>query len=168
MDRRVTRRTCRTRSGPGSGREAGRTRGFSLIELVVATAVLAVLTAGVTISAVSRPGAGDAAVFAARWDMAQAAARLSRVRRGLDISSQALTPMAWHPATATTPARWQEAGRPRRWRRPVRFDTRGVVAQGQPEVVILPDGRSTAFSVAFRGGGRCESDGWTGLRCSDE
>ena len=135
------------------------TRGFSLIELVVATAVLAVLTAGVTLSAVSRPAAGDARVFAARLSEQTALARLGRVRRGLRITPDALQPVIWRPASETTPGAWVENGRARGWRRAVVFNApAGAGFTGDPQIVLRGDAPVPAFTLTFRDGGECSSE----------
>lgn len=139
------------------------TAGFTLIELLVAVAVLAVLAVGASLAATRRSGSeSDASRFAQSYAMARQLAVQGQARRGIDISPAASQPMA--PGDG----QWQRAGRETRWRAPVAFVAEGPAHPADwPEIVFLPNGRTSAFSIRFgHGAGTlCQSDGWTGLTC---
>ncbi len=136
--------------------------GFSLIELVVVIAVMAVLSVGAVLATGARPGPGDAQRFQLAFEQARDLAVLSGRTRGL-----AVTPAGLQRALPDQGG-WQTVGQVQRWRSrptltvPDRLDTRSRA----PQLIFLPDGRSSAFALVFRGGARCESDGWTGLICT--
>lgn len=136
--------------------------GLTLLELLVATAVLAVLSVGATLSLGTRGGGtSDMARFAALYDTHAGLAVGDRARRGLRITQQDIQVHLWRDN------RWQPLGRAQRWRRPVALNIQSAIAPGAPQVVFLANGQATAFSVVFEGGGQCTSDGWSELTCSD-
>lgn len=145
---------------PGGKRAAG----FSLIELLVVIAVLAVLAVGVTLSVGRRGEQGDMAWFHEAWRTQAALAIEGRDMRGLRIGPTGLQVVARRMGGAGP--EWQDMGKPRAWSGRVALATVRAVPSGEPEIVFLPSGQSSAFSLGFSGGGgRCESDGWTGLTC---
>lgn len=70
-------------------------------------------------------------------------------------------------------AAWRVSAMVRRWAGRVAFveENRAATAEPDtPDIVFLPTGATSAFSISFsaRGGGgttRCETDGWAGLSC---
>ncbi|OWU81685.1 hypothetical protein ATO6_23680 [Oceanicola sp. 22II-s10i] len=150
-------------TAPPSAGEAG----FSLIELVVVTAVISVLAVGAGLS-VARRDASAVAADLARFETAFADARDLAIRehgrRGLRITPQGLTPARFGSDG------WSGAAREQRWNGRVAIVAHGPLPPpGAPEVVVLSNGRATAFQITFSASGEpartCRSDGWTGLTC---
>lgn len=139
--------------------------GFTLIELLVVVAVLAVLAVGASLAATrGARGTGDAAQFAQSYAAARALAVQGQDRRGLRITPRG------HRVARRVDGAWTDTGREARWRGRVAFAPSGPVLDGEaPEIVFLPNGRTSAFSIRFGGspGVRCSSDGWKGLSCSE-
>lgn len=140
--------------------------GFTLIELLVVVAILAVLGAGLSLSALRGSGAGaqaDMARFQAAWRAESDLAITGQTRRGLSV-----TPDGLRRARVSAQG-WQVAGTAERLRRRAVLRADPGPA-GAPDIVFLANGRSTPFDIRFPGGrgrpaGRCTSDGWTGLSC---
>lgn len=140
------------------------TAGFTLFELLVVVAVLAVLAVGASLAATRSGGEGasDADRFRHSHDMARALAVQGQERRGLEISRSGIR-MAKQVGGI-----WQAEGRKIVWRDRVVFAPQGEdLSPDVPEILFLPDGRSSAFSIRFAGVG-CRSDGWTGLKCDKD
>ena len=137
--------------------------GFSLIELLVAVAVLSVLTVGAVL-ATGRGGpdqGSDMARFEVLFDRARALAIEGRQARGLVITPDGVQ-MA-QPGAGD----WQVSRTVLPWQNRVAFLAPGArTGLNQPDIRLLPNGRSTVFSIEFDRTGRCESDGWTGVSCN--
>jgi prepilin-type N-terminal cleavage/methylation domain-containing protein len=137
--------------------------GFSLIELLVVIAVLSVLTVGAVL-ATGRGGpetSPDMARFQAGFTLMQALAVQGRGARGLVIVSEGMQ-------TAQAGAEgWVISDGVQPWRGRVVYAARGgQFDPGAPDIRFLSNGRSTAFSISFATGGRCDTDGWSGLTCA--
>lgn len=133
--------------------------GFTLIEVLIATAILAVLSAGAVLSLRPAPEAGlrDMARFQAAYDSQRSLAVAGRDRRGLRLGVRQVELVAWRDGL------WAANGPALSFQRPVQIDR--ASAGDAPQVIFEADGRSTAFAVIFAGGARCASDGWAGLSC---
>lgn len=139
--------------------------GFSLIELLIAAAVLAVLAVGASLS-VGRSGSArdsDQTLFQRNFEVLQQLAITGGQSRGLEI-----TPRGMRLALRDE-AGWQISEREQRWRGRVSVVTQGPNRGGDtPTVIFLATGQSTPFDVVFRSDDavlRCRSDGWSGLTC---
>lgn len=139
--------------------------GFSLVELLVVTAILAVLAIGVTLSmgksATSQ--AEDLKMFEQRFS-----ALRSRAIHGQKLEGLYVTARGFQGADRPLEV-WQPTGRQQRWKDRVRFETRGAPStQLLPSILFLPNGTTTAFEVIFQGNDpdiRCASNGVAGLSC---
>lgn len=142
----------------------GRSAGFTLIELLVAVAVMAVLTLGAVLAVgrgQDRQVAPDMALFMERFAVARALAVEGRRTGGLQVRARE-TRLYWQVG-----GEWVAQSDPVPWRGRVGFRRAGGPAgQDQPDILFLPNGQTTPFTMSFPGGD-CESDGWTGLRCAD-
>ncbi|MFK7940743.1 MAG: Tfp pilus assembly protein FimT/FimU [Roseovarius sp.] len=138
--------------------------GFSLIELLVVIAVLAILSVGATLS-VSRGGdpskdAADMTRFQTSFATLRAMAIQGRETRGLVVQGEGMRRArpgedGWVLTQSVQP-----------WRGKVAFAKQGEAFEpGGPDIRFLANGRTSVFSIGFAAGGRCESDGWTGLTC---
>lgn len=141
-----------------------RSAGFTLIELLVAVAVMAVITLGAVLAA-SRGQveemAPDMVSFTERFALAQALAIEGRRTGGLEVGPEE-TQFFWRVG-----ANWVPQADPVPWRGRVRFDgPPGAAWQERPDILFLPNGQTTPFTMSFASG-QCGNDGWTGLRCSD-
>jgi len=135
--------------------------GFTLIELMIVVAVLAILTVSVSLS-VTRPRAGiesDVTRFQAVHERLRSQAILSRQIQGLRLTNDGYQALRWDGAD------WQDSGGQVSWRQNVAvqipFDLTAPVQFG-------PSGQVTAVQVRFEGNGRaliCASDGWAKLSC---
>lgn len=137
--------------------------GFTLIELLVCVAILAVLAvaASLALPRGSSPGSRDRALFQTQFEAARQLAVSGGQSRGLKITPQGLQ------LVQRGPEGWQDPGRLQRWQGRAGFARRGTVpAPGAPQILFLANGRTSAFRLSFADGSACESDGWTGLRCS--
>lgn len=147
-------------SSSGSG------AGFSLIELLVVIAVLAVLSVGAMLMTGRgglRGGAEtDMARFRQGFALMQALAIQGREARGLVVQGAGLR------QARIGPEGWQLTGTPQSWNGRVAFARQNEAFQpGAPDIRFMPNGRTSVFSIGFATGGRCETNGWTGLTCSE-
>ncbi|PIE15619.1 MAG: type II secretion system protein GspH [Rhodobacterales bacterium] len=143
--------------------------GFSLIELMVVVAIMAVLSISVTFS-LGRTGersAGDAAKFSQLFDSLQETAILARRPVGLLISEQ-----GWQQLQPDQDGiLWQPTGHSARFQSEARLKTTPPPprrAEPLPNVVLLANGQSTAFELAFVSEQNtiiCRTNGWEGLQC---
>ncbi|WP_204115944.1 prepilin-type N-terminal cleavage/methylation domain-containing protein [Shimia biformata] len=148
--------------------QAGPEAGFTLIEALIVTAVLSVLAVGLVLGLGRHgPGSSDQARFARAFGTAQALAVQGRETRGIFVTDRGMG------QAVLTAEGWLELGRGTRWRGRVSLSAvRSPGLSDAPEVILLPTGEASVFSVSFAdaGGtagadGRCESDGWSGLTC---
>ena len=152
--------SCPCPAGMDTGRDHAAS-GFSLIELLVVIALLSVLSLGAVMAAGPRPGAGDPERFRLAFERERDLAVLGGRSAGLFVTLKGVQRAV--PGNGA----WQADGGELPWRTravltvTARLDNR----PGAPQLIFLPDGRSSAFALVFGGGARCESDGWTGLRC---
>ncbi|BBU58344.1 hypothetical protein KU6B_46090 [Mameliella alba] len=141
--------------------------GFSLLELMVSVAVLAVLAVGVGLSTgAAVPGAErDAQRFQRTFDQSWALAILARQEQGLEITPRGLT-LSRHTTDG-----WDETRRLFDWRGQARLVSSTPMPAGTPRIRLRADGGTSAFALTFSGGGevwRCASDGWSRLTCAPE
>ena len=138
-------------------------RGFTLVELLAVAAILTLVVAGATL-AVGRavPVSSDPARLSDRFGQARALAVTGQTVLGLVIEAEGLRAATRHETG------WR-LGPVEPWQGAVLRVTPADAVDGTPAVVFLPTGQTTAFAVTFdgpRGVIRCETDGWTGLRCA--
>lgn len=144
--------------------------GFSLLEVVVVVAVLAVLSVSVSFAVgrgPSAPGA-DAARFAALHKRLREAAVLNRHVQALAVGQS-----GWQVMRRAGTA-WAATGRPGQFRSAARFEGAtgplgGVKISASPDLFFLPDAHVTPFSVTFIAPGvitRCTTNGWADLDCA--
>ncbi|EAQ25958.1 GspH/FimT family pseudopilin [Roseovarius sp. 217] len=149
--------------------------GFTLLEMVVVVAVMAVLSVTATFSITDRSrGEGDVIRFAAAYDRLRDAAILGAAPQGL-----ILVPDGWQilrpPAPNAPEDGWQPVGRAQKFRGEARFEgpngailPREVPRAPKPDITFLPDGQVSPFEVTFIGNeslSRCRSAGVLGLDC---
>lgn len=139
--------------------------GFSLLELMVSVAVLAVLAVGVGL-ATGRGVAGperDADRFRRAVEQNRALAILGRETRGLSVTPEGLRLLRRGETGWTAAVLHGWSGR-------VSLVPAGSVSlPGTPDILFHPDGRSSGFAAVFSGRGpswRCTSDGWSEMTCA--
>jgi type II secretion system protein H len=139
-------------------------RGFSLLELMVVVAVLGALTVGGTLLAGRSAGQGesDAQLFKTQFQTLHTLAITGGQTRGLRMNTTDMR------AATHTAQGWQFA------QTPIRFAGRAVLSVSTtarqsradaPDILFLSSGRHTPFTLTL-GTVRCETDGWSGLTCS--
>lgn len=136
--------------------------GFTLIELMIAVAVMASLATAVTLS-VAWPGpdrqTSDLRVFRTMHDRILADAAISRTLMGVAITDNGYQRLRWTGA-------WDAVGQETTWRGPVALlqPFRGV-----SPLEFAPSGQVTRFRVRFGEGDTarfCEGNGWGQITCS--
>ena len=150
---------------------AQREAGFTLVELLVAIAVLAVLALGASLALPrgAPPTESDMALFQRQFEQMRQLAITGQSSRGLRITPQGLqlarrqasaqtalldSPEA-HSAKASEPLpRWHVSARQQRWQGRVQFISqnsagRAPIGSGAPDIQLLADGRSSAFIIRF-------------------
>ncbi|PCJ04067.1 MAG: hypothetical protein COB16_11540 [Rhodobacteraceae bacterium] len=135
--------------------------GVTLIELVVVVAVMASLVLGVTLTRGlgGASGESDLMSFRATYDQARSLAVHGQVQRGLALSAKGRR-IAWWRGDG-----WQISEQLMPWRGRVSYQIEGPsAAQETPDIIFLPNGQTSAFSIQFESIS-CRSDGWTGLIC---
>jgi prepilin-type N-terminal cleavage/methylation domain-containing protein len=140
------------------------TRGFTLIELLVVIAILSVLSVGATLAMGRFGGAGptDRTLFTKTHE------RL----RGLAVAGQQVRGLRFDPRGMFTASYgiegWDISETRISWAGRVAVDVPGAARNtglDVPQVVYLPTGRSSAYSIRFQDGSSCETDGWGPLTC---
>lgn len=146
--------------------------GFTLIELIIVVTVLSILTISVGLSMsfgrVTRQASDDAKHFQTYFQRLQSNAINRQKPEGLMISA-----IGWRVAEFDSVKQvWDMDGPEIRWRGGVDFrktSVRGYIGAFQvPDIIFLPDGRSTAFELRFinnETSSFCTNDGWTGVLC---
>lgn len=135
-------------------------QGFTLIELMIAMAVLAALATTVTL-AIARPDGterGDWARFVELHDRVRAEAAVSQQLLALAVDGQGYQRLTWADG-------WEEAGPRVAWQQPV---TVLVPFRGDQPLEFAPGGQVTQFRLQFGTGSvtrTCESDGWGPVTC---
>lgn len=146
--------------------------GFTLIELVIVVTVLSILTISVGLSMsfgrVERQANDDAKQFQTYFGRLQTNAINRQKPQGLMISSTGWRVVEFDSVKQT----WDLNGRDIRWRGTAdlrKTGVRGFITGGRiPDVILLPDGRSTTFDMRFiyeDTTSHCTNDGWTGVLC---
>jgi type II secretion system protein H len=140
------------------GRLARSDRGFTLIELMIAVAVMASLATAVTLS-VARPS-GDAQTdlrrFTEMHDRLRTEAAISRQLLAVAVDATGYQRLAWD-GTA-----WQQVGPAMTWSGPVAVR---VPFRSDTPIEFAPSGQVTPFQLQFESR-LCESDGWGPVACS--
>jgi prepilin-type N-terminal cleavage/methylation domain-containing protein len=139
------------------------TAGFSLIELLIAVAVLSVLAVGASLGgfAATRSAPSDGDTLIAATAEARRQALLQRSPQALILAADSLT------AASASDDGWQPGPEIARWRQHPE-----PVASGPAlpvTLVFLPDGRATPFAVTFVDGYQrilCQGDGWEAPGCA--
>lgn len=139
----------------------GHQAGFSLLELMVVTAIMAALSVGAVLATTgARTGPADMARFQTTFDTQRALAIAGRDRRGLRIDVKGVQLMLWRNEEWVTP------GTTQRWRDRSVFASLGFQPVGTPNMIFEPNGSTNVFSMTFSNGAECVGDGWTGASCS--
>lgn len=145
--------------------------GFSLIELLVVVAILAILSVGLSLSLGRTVSSAkqDSTLFQSQFDTNRALAISGQHRRGFTIEAKGLRPL--HLAQNLGSVRWEASQRQIPWAGKVLLDLDRRSFTGtdlQPDIIFLRNGQTTAFTIWFGTGAskiQCQADGWTGLTC---
>ncbi len=152
--------------------------GFSLIELLVSIAILAILALGISLSLPrgTDPGDRDMARFQQQFKMMRQLAITGQQTRGLLITPRGMRQASQQvqgPSAATRPG-WKISQQEIRWRGQITLVVRAPRKLGGsnvPEIQFLSDGRTSAFDMSFHhnkgqgGPAWCRSDGRGALTC---
>lgn len=140
--------------------------GFSLLELIVVITILSILTLGISLSVSGRSGAqsleGDLAKFQRHFNDLRNLAIQGQRPRGLNFGAKGMRMASFDAAQG----RWLMNTAPLPWAGSVVLV--GVAPTDQPDIVILPDGRISAFELRFTfrdRTGACRIDGGQELAC---
>ncbi|MCF6430541.1 prepilin-type N-terminal cleavage/methylation domain-containing protein [Leisingera sp. MMG026] len=136
--------------------------GFTLIELLISVAILSVLATAAVLALGGGPdrSSRDLALFRSQYGAARALAIASGQSRGL-----VLTPQGLRLARRDTDG-WDISERLQPWQGKVALSARRPAA-GTPGIILLANGSSSAFSIAFGSAARCRSNGWEALACRE-
>jgi len=139
-------------------------RGFGLIELLVVLTILAVLAVGVSLSVRSGAGQNDAALFQQRFADLRHTAIQRRQLHGVAVTNNGLSLLRqtagdWHVLSQQD---WSDGLRSHS-AAPLLLGTQPRL-NARPDIVILPDGQNSTFSIAFKSGVICEGSAG-GMRC---
>ncbi len=150
------------------GVEHGRSAGFTLIEVLIAVAVLAVLAtgAGLAVSRGATRTASDAQTLQHVFLRERGLAIQGRSWRGV-----AVEPLGYRLARVSE-GQWTLSDTRVSWRGRASTLLDGpAVLPGAHVIAFLPNGRTSAGHIDFtsRGGSavRCTFDGWTGVTCDE-
>ncbi len=144
------------------------TRGFTLIELLVVIAVVSVLAVGAVLTAARdrSNGDNDAATFRMTYNSLRAMAVHSQRPQALFVTARG------HRKAQRHAGEWQLSDHAISWRTRVVFSPIGHQTEyGVPQLIFLPNGQTSAFSVTFSGDSkahaiRCAGNGWAEMQCA--
>lgn len=139
--------------------------GFTLIEMLVATAIMAILALGAALALprAASPEQRDMARFQQQFEALQTLAITGGQSRGLRITRQGLQ------LALRQDGGWQFSPKIQPWQGRVGFAADGAqqpASSEVPEIRFLATGEVTGFDIAFGSTRRCQSAGWAGLICS--
>jgi len=144
--------------------------GFTVIEMLVATAIMAILAVG---AALALPRSGnpeqrDMVLFQKQFQSQQTLAITGRQSRGLKITQQGML-LALHQEEG-----WQISPREQRWQTLVNFAVHRSQTTNRPqhsgadtpEIHFLATGETTRFDITFGSTLRCQNNNGRALICS--
>lgn len=161
--------TGRARRPAARGAAPEHSAGFTLIELVIVVAVLSVLAVGAGLVA-SRSGRAaeqsDLQRFRQQFETVRARAIQGRQALGIKITAKGFR--GAHQAEQG----WVMSQQENRWRGRAVLQSDGPRQDTDaPDIILLSNGRSSAFTLSFFTSGarraRCVSDGFSGLTCDE-